>query len=674
MSIRFAWAFAPALAASLILPASAADLKSGIDLSNVDPAVKPQDDLFRHVNGKWLKEAAIPSDRSSDGAFYKLRDDSETQLRALIEEAAKQGDAAKGEAKKVGDLYASFMDEEKIEALGVKPIQPELDEVAAIKDKAGFFKTLVSLQKAGVPGLFGAGVEPDAKKSDQYAVYMFQGGIGLPDEMYYRDPKFAKIRDAYVKHIAKMFELAKLADPEKAAATVMAVETKLAASHWDRVRSRDADKTYNKFSKADLATLAKGVDLAGWIDDMGAKGVDHVVVAQPSYFTGMAEAVSEISLDDWKTYLTWNILRDRAPMLSKAFVNENFEFFGKTLSGIPELRPRWKRGVQLVEGSLGEAAGQLYVAKHFPPQAKERMKVLVKNLIEAYREDIQHLDWMSAETKKKALEKLDKFTPKIGYPDKWRDYSKLDIDRGDLIGNTKRSSAFGLNYEINKLGKPIDRYEWGMTPQTVNAYYNPLMNEIVFPAAILQPPFFDLNADDAVNYGGIGAVIGHEIGHGFDDQGAKFDGTGNLQNWWGESDLKEFGKRAKKLIEQYNAFEPAALPGQHVNGALTIGENIGDLGGLAIAYKAYKISLGGKPSPVIDGLTGEQRLFIGWAQVWRSKHRDAEAIKRLTTDPHSPAEFRCNGVVRNLKEFHDAFGVKKGDKLWLDPEERVRIW
>ena len=675
MCIRFRWAFAPALAASLVLPAVAADLKSsGIDTSTFDPSTKPQDDLFRHVNGKWLKEAKIPADRSSDGAFYKLRDDSERQLRALIEEAAKAGDSAKGEAKKVGDLYTSFMDEDKIESLGIKAIQPELDQVAAIKDKADLFHTLASLQRAGVPGLFGAGVEPDAKKSDQYIIYMVQGGLGLPDEMYYRDAKFAPIREAYVKHIAKMFELTKLGDPEKSAKTVMAVETKLAASHWDRVRSRDAEKTYNKVSKAELASLAKGVDLAGWIDDMGAKAIENVVIAQPSYMTGMAEAAAEISLDDWKTYLDWNILRDHAPLLSKAFVNENFDFYGKTLSGTPELRPRWKRGVQMVEGSLGEAVGQLYVAKHFPPQAKERMKALVKNLTEAYREDIQGLDWMSAETKTKALEKLGKFTPKIGYPDKWRDYTKLEIDRGDLVGNARRASAFALDYEINKLGKPIDRDEWGMTPQTVNAYYNPLMNEIVFPAAILQPPFFDLKADDAVNYGGIGAVIGHEIGHGFDDQGAKFDGTGNLKNWWGESDLKEFGKRAKKLIEQYNAFEPAQTPGQHVNGALTIGENIGDLGGLTIAYKAYKLSLDGKPSPTIDGLTGEQRLFIGWAQVWRAKYRDAEVIKRLTTDPHSPTEFRCNGVVRNLKEFHDAFGVKEGDKLWLAPEDRVRIW
>ena len=674
MSIRLTWAFASALAAALISPASAADLKSGIDLSNVDHAVKPQDDLFRHVNGKWLKEAVIPSDRSADGAFYKLRDDSETQLRALIEEAAKAGDSATGEAKKVGDLYASFMDEDKIEALGIKPIQPDLDIVAALKDKAGLIHTLASLEKVGVSGLFGSGIQPDAKKSDEYIIYMGQGGIGLPDEMYYRDPKFAPIREAYVKHIAKMFELAKIGDPAKAAATVMTVETKLAKNHWDNVRSRDADKTYNKFSIADLAKLAKGVDLAGWFNDLGAKGVASVVVAQPSYFTGMAEAVAEIPLDDWKTYLTWNILRDRAGFLSKAFVNENFDFYGKTLSGTPQLRPRWKRGVQMVEGSLGEAVGQLYVAKHFSPRAKERMKVLVKNLIEAYREDIKALDWMSAETKTKALDKLDKFTPKIGYPDKWRDYSKLEIDRNDLIGNARRSAAFTLAYELNKLGKPIDRTEWGMTPQTVNAYYNPLMNEIVFPASILQPPFFNLEADDAVNYGGIGAVIGHEIGHGFDDQGAKFDGTGNLKNWWGESDLAEFDKRAKKLIEQYNTFEHPQTPGQHINGALTIGENIGDLGGLTIAYKAYKLSLGDKPSPTIDGLTGEQRLFIGWAQVWRGKLRDAEVLKRLTTDPHSPPEFRCNGVIRNLKEFQDAFGVKKGDKLWLDPADRVRIW
>ena len=669
MSIRLAWAIAPALAIALI---AADDPKSGIEKANNDPAVRAQDDLFLHVNGKWLKEAKIPSDRPFDGAFFMLRDKAEAQLRAIIEDAAKSGD--KGEAKQVGDLYASFMDEARADELGIKPIQVELDAVAAIQDKSALLPAMALLQKAGVPGVLAGFVNTDAKKSDRYIVYLNQSGLGLPDESYYRDPKFEKIRDAYVAHVAKMFALAKIADPDKAAARVMAVETRLAKGHWDRVRNRDATKTYNKVTRADLQTLAKGIDLNPWFALLGIKGTDDVVVRQPSYLTAMAEAIEAVSLDDWKTYLTWKILNDRAPLLSKAFVDENFDFYGKTLSGTPELRPRWKRAVSAVEESLGEAAGKLYVAKHFPPAAKTRMQALVKNLMAAYRVDILALDWMSKETKAEALKKLDKFEPKIGYPDKWRDYSGLEIQRDDLVGNARRSAAFELAYNLNKLGKPVDRQEWGMTPQTVNAYYNPGKNEIVFPAAILQPPFFDLEADDAVNYGGIGAVIGHEVGHGFDDQGSKYDGDGNLKDWWTESDRKEFDKRSKMLIEQYNAFEPAQLPGQHVNGALTIGENIGDLGGLTIAYKAYTIALDGKDAPKLDGLTGPQRLFIGWAQVWRAKYRDAEMSRRLATDPHSPAEFRCNGVIRNLKEFHDAFGVKEGDKLWLAPDKRVRIW
>ena len=669
MSIRLAWAIAPALAVALI---AADDPKSGIDKANNDTAVRAQDDLFLHVNGKWLKEAKIPSDRPFDGAFFMLRDKAEAQLRAIIEDAAKSGD--KGEAKQVGDLYASFMDEARADELGIKPIQVELDAVAAIQDKSALLPAMALLQKAGVPGVLAGFVNTDAKKSDRYIVYLNQSGLGLPDESYYRDPKFEEIRDAYVAHVAKMFALAKIADPDKAAARVMALETRLAKGHWDRVRNRDATKTYNKVTRADLQTLAKGIDLDPWFALLGIKGTDDVVVRQPSYLTAMAEAIEAVSLDDWKTYLTWKILNDRAPLLSKAFVDENFDFYGKTLSGTPELRPRWKRGVSTVEGSLGEAAGKLYVAKHFPPAAKTRMQALVKNLMAAYRVDILALDWMSKETKAEALKKLDKFEPKIGYPDKWRDYSGLEIQRDDLVGNARRSAAFELAYNLNKLGKPVDRQEWGMTPQTVNAYYNPGKNEIVFPAAILQPPFFDLEADDAVNYGGIGAVIGHEVGHGFDDQGSKYDGDGNLKDWWTESDRKEFDKRSKMLIEQYNAFEPAQLPGQHVNGALTIGENIGDLGGLTIAYKAYTIALDGKDAPKLDGLTGPQRLFIGWAQVWRVKYRDAEMSRRLATDPHSPAEFRCNGVIRNLKEFHDAFGVKEGDKLWLAPDKRVRIW
>jgi len=661
-----------ALASITVAFAAEPALKSGIDKGNFDPDVRPQDDLFRHVNGKWLKEAKIPADRPADGAFFGLRDRSESQVRAIIEAAAQvKGDA---DARKISDLYAAFMDEARAEKLGLEPIKSELDAVAAVTDKAGFVRDLAALQRVGVPGLFRIFVRPDSKKSDQYVTYLDQGGLGLPDESYYREPKFEALRRSYVAHVGKMLALAKVPDPEKAAAQVMAIETAVAAGHWDNVRTRDADQTYNKVSRDQLKTLAGDLALDSWFDGVGGKDIRELVVREPSFFTVLAKTVERFPLDDWKAYLAWHVVNARAPLLSDAFVKENFEFFSKTLTGTPELQPRWKRGVALVEGAMGEAVGKLYVAKHFPPEAKEKMKVLVANLIEAYRVDIQALEWMSAETKTRALEKLSKFTPKIGYPDKWRDYSKLEVRPDDLVGDARSAAEFALDFQLHKLGTPVDRSEWGMTPQTVNAYYNPVMNEIVFPAAILQPPFFDPTADDAVNYGGIGAVIGHEIGHGFDDQGAKYDGDGNLRNWWTGEDKKEFEKRTRMLIEQYNAFEPQQLPGQHVNGALTIGENIGDLGGLTIAHKAYRISLKGKEAPTIDGLTGPQRLFVGWARVWRAKYRDAAMSRQLATNPHSPPEFRCNGVIRNLAEFYEAFGVKEGDKLWLPAGSRVRIW
>jgi putative endopeptidase len=657
-----------------LFTASAGDpvLKSGIDKKTFDPAVRLQDDLFRSVNGKWLKEAAIPADRPANGAFYELRDRSEEHVRAIIEDAANTKDNA--DAQKISDLYASFMDPARANQLGLTPIKSELDAIAAVTDRAGLIRELAALQRVGVPGLFRIAVQTDSKNSKQYITYIEQGGLGLPDESYYREPKYGSLRDAYVIHVGKLLALANVTDPQSAAARIMALETAVAKGHWNNVQTRDADKTYNKFSRIGAKSLASGIDLDSWFDDIGGKEIQEVVVREPSFLADLAKTVDKFSLDDWKTYLTWRVISARAPLLSEPFVTEDFEFSGKTLLGTPEIEPRWKRGVALVERELGQAVGRLYVAKHFPPEAKEKMKRLVANLIEAYRVDIQALDWMSAETKVKALEKLAKFTPKIGYPEKWRDYSKLEIKRDDLVGNQRRAAAFELNYRLGKLGKPVDRTEWGMTPQTVNAYYNPGMNEIVFPAAILQPPFFDLTADDAVNYGGIGAVIGHEIGHGFDDQGSKYDGDGNLKDWWTAADKKEFQKRTRALIEQYNSFEPQQLPGSHVNGALTIGENIGDLGGVTIAYKAFTISLKGKDPAVIDGLSGPQRFFLGWAQVWRGKYRDAAMSRMLATNPHSPPEFRCNGVVRNLTEFYDAFGVKEGDKLWLPPGDRVRIW
>jgi putative endopeptidase len=650
--------------------------RSGVDLSFVDAKVRPQDDLFRHVNGKWLADSPIPPDRALDGAFYKLRDKAEADLRAIIEETASKPDLTPdSEAKKVADLYASFMDEAKADELGLRPLDGEFIKVLAlIQSKRDLIKVMSQLGRAGVEVAFDLDVDTDAKRSDRYIIYLSQGRLGLPDESYYKLDKFKATREAYLPHVRKMFELAGMKDPAKSAEQVVALETRLAQDHWDRVKSRDDTLTYNKKNRKELAELTPGFDWSVAFDHLGAKGVEEVVVRQPSYFTGMAKAIDEIPLDHWRKWLAWSALRAAAPYLSRPFVEENFAFYGKTLTGAQEIKPRWKRAVAAIEGSLGEAVGKLYVEKVFPPAAKVRMKQLVANLTEAYRRDIQSLEWMGPETKKKALEKLAKFDPKIGYPETWRDYSKLEIRRDDLVGNMRRASAFETDRQLGKLGKPVDRKEWGMTPQTVNAYYNSGKNEIVFPAAILQPPFFDLEADDAVNYGGIGAVIGHEIGHGFDDQGSKFDGDGNMNDWWTESDRKEFDARAKKLIEQYNGFEPAETPGQHVNGALTIGENIGDLGGLTIAYKAYQIALEGKEAPVLDGLSGDQRLFIGWAQVWRSKARPAELTRRLAVDPHSPAEFRCNGTVRNVPEFYKAFDIKEGDKLWLAPDKRVQIW
>jgi len=648
---------------------------SGIDAANFDPAVRPQDDLYRHVNGAWLAKAEIPADRAMYGAFVRLVDKAEADLRAIIEAAAEKPDHRAGSVEqKVGDLYASFMDEARADKLGQEPIADVLGKVDAIQDKAGLVRTLAELQRGGVGGVFGLHVDTDAKQSDRYIIYLAQGGIGLPDESYYRDPKYQDIRDAYVAHVAAMLGLAGVEGPKDAAATIMAFETRLAKAHWDRVKSRDDTLTYNKKDRAGLAKLATGFDWPAWFRTLGAGDPAEVVVAQPDYFAAMAKALDDVPLKEWKTWLTWRVVHAHAPYLSKPLVDEHFAFYGRKLTGAKENRPRWKRAVAVVEGGLGEAVGKIYTAKHFPPAAKVKMQQLVRNLIEAYREDIRDLDWMGPETRKRALEKLGKFTPKIGYPDKWRDYSALEIRRDDLVGNIRRADAFELDRDLKKLGGPVDRGEWHMTPQTVNAYFNPGMNEIVFPAAILQPPFFDLKADDAVNYGAIGAVIGHEIGHGFDDQGSKYDGDGNMNDWWTDADRKEFEARTKALIAQYNAFEPAQLPGQHVNGALTIGENIGDLGGLTIAFKAYRRTLRDGSGPVLAGLTGDQRFFIGWAQVWRATYREPELRRRLAVDPHSPTEFRCNGVIRNLPEFYAAFGVKEGDKLWLPPGRRVRIW
>lgn len=651
-------------------------MRSGLDLNHIDSAVRPQDDLFRFMNGKWLKESKIPEDRASDGAFYWLYEQAEKQVKQIILDQAASGSAAGSNAQKIGDLYNSFMDEAKAEQLGTTPIEKDL-AAASFKTAEQFFQILGELESRGLSGLFYSYVSTDNKDSTKNILYLGQGGLSLPDEAYYREAEYQEIRDAFLIHVEKIFELANLTNGKAAALAVLELETQIAASHWDQVKDRDAEATYNKKSFTELASLTPAFNWPIWMKASNTPTyvLEQVVVRQPSFFEGLSKLIQNFEVDKWRSWLTWHIISGASPYLNKALVDENFNFYGTTLSGIPKLKERWKRGVGLVEGALGEAVGQIYVERHFGKQAKERMVGLVANLIEAYRVDIKALTWMSDETKEKAFIKLDKFTPKIGYPDKWRDYSKLAITADDLIGNLAAIAKYSQDFEYAKIGKPVDKSEWYMTPQTVNAYYNPGMNEIVFPAAILQPPFFDVLADDdAANYGGIGAVIGHEIGHGFDDQGSKYDGDGNLVNWWSDKDRAEFEKRTKKLIEQYDQLSPATAPDVKVNGALTIGENIGDLGGLTIAYKAYEISLAGKQPPIIDGYTGAQRFFMGWAQSWRGKYRPEEVRRRIATDPHSPDEFRCNQIVANLSEFYDAFSVGDKDKHFMPAESRVRIW
>ncbi|TJZ80332.1 peptidase M13 [Rhodococcus oryzae] len=649
---------------------------SGIDLTHLDQGIRAQDDLFVHVNGKWLDDYVIPADRAVDGAFRTLYDQAEVDVRAIITESAEARGEEGTDSQRIGDLYSSFMDADAVERAGLEPIAGELAAVDAVSDLSALAGLLGELQRTGVSGAIGNYVDTDAKDSTRYLVHLTQSGIGLPDESYYREDSYAETRSAYLEHVRKMLTLAGRPDPVTDAQTILDLETQIAAGHWDVVRRRDAELSYNLVTLADLSTDNDGFDWPAWVSGLGGTPdtFAELVVRQPSFLTALTALWTQRPLSDWKAWAAWKVIHSRAEYLTADLVAEDFAFYGTTLSGTEENRERWKRGVSLVQDLLGESVGKLYVERHFPAEAKARMQELVANLQEAYRRNISELEWMSPDTRSAALAKLEKFTPKIGYPDKWRDYSGLVITADDVVGNYRRGYAADHDRDLAKLGGPVDRDEWFMTPQTVNAYYNPGMNEIVFPAAILQPPFFDAAADDAANYGGIGAVIGHEIGHGFDDQGAKYDGDGNMIDWWTDSDRTEFGKRTKALIEQYNEFEPKALPGHKVNGEFTIGENIGDLGGLSIAVEAYRIAMDGKDSPTLDGLTGLQRVFFGWAQVWRTKARNEEAIRRLAVDPHSPPEFRCNGVVRNLDSFHEAFDVTSGDALYLEPERRVRIW
>jgi putative endopeptidase len=651
-------------------------LSSGIATQYIEPSVRAQDDFFEYLNGKWLKTTEIPADKSSWGAFHELQENTLPQLRGIIEKVA-AGSPAKGtDAQKIGDFYASFMDEARLEQLGITPLNGELAKIAALKDKSELPALLAHLGKIGVNVPYDFGIHQDNKDSTKYVADISQGGLGLPDRDYYLKADDAKLADAKAKYQAHVEKTLALAGDKNAAANAKAIvdfETEIARVQWTKVELRDPIKAYNKVNLADMSKVAPNYDWNSWLKATGIDGkAGYVIVSQPSYLKGFAELSNKTSLDTWKAYLSMHLVDSYSSFLSAAFVDERFDFYGKTLSGAKENQPRWKRGVGAVERSQGETLGKLYTEQYFPADRKARMEALVKNLLVAYKESIDKLDWMSPATKKEAQAKLAKFTPKIGYPNKWKDYSALNVERGDLVGNVMRSRVVEADRELNKLGKPIDREEWGMTPQTINAYYNPEMNEIVFPAAILQPPFFDANADDAVNYGGIGAVIGHEISHGFDDQGAQYDGDGNLRDWWTASDHKNFKAKTAMLVNQYNAFEP--LPGYHVNGELTLGENIADNSGLAIAYKAYKLSLKGKKAPVIDGMTGEQRLYAGWAQVWRTKMREPAQIVQVKTDPHSPGEFRANGTLKNQPGFYEAYKVKQGDKMYLAPKERVIIW
>ena len=639
--------------------------------AGMNPDIRPQDDLFGHVNGRWLDETEIPSDRSSWGPFVQLADAAEQHVKEIIEELAQaEGDDIDEDARKIGDLYASFMDENGLNKRGIRPVRPLIDAVAALRDVRDLAAFLGEFERVGGHGIFGSYISTDDRNSDRYLFHIVQGGLGLPDESYYRDDKFAEVRDKYVAYLADLFTLAGHDDPAGAAATILRIDTRLAKGHWERAETRDVQKTYNLTTAEELKALCPAFDWDAYVTNLGGKPdtIAETCVRQPSYLEHLSTVLEEVPIEEWRPWMLFHVLRSAAPYLTDEFVATNFDFYGRTLNGTPELRARWKRGVALVEGAIGEAVGKQYVARHFPPEAKAAMDDLVDNLLEAYRRSIADLDWMTEETKKRAYEKLDTFRPKIGYPEKFRDYSALRVDAHDLLGNVAAASSFETDRELAKIGSPVDRDEWFMLPQTVNAYYNPGTNEICFPAGILQKPFFSVDADPAENYGGIGAVIGHEIGHGFDDQGAQYDGQGNLNDWWTADDKAAFEVKSKALIEQYDGFSPRTLPGEHVNGALTVGENIGDLGGLTIGHKAYVISRGGEADE-----DSRRRLFMNWAFCWRTKRRQEQERQFLTIDPHSPAEFRAN-IVRNLDEFHEVFGTTEGDGLWLDPEQRVRIW
>lgn len=652
-------------------------LGSGIFPRNFDPTIRGQDDFFRHAQGGWLKATEIPADKSDWGSFMEARENVQYQLRSLILDVAKDEKNEPGtERQKIADLYLSFMDEEKLDKLGTTPLKSELEKIAAIKDKNALAGLFAELQKIGVTTPLRMRVEQDSKQSSQYIVDLGQSGLGLPNRDYYLktdDKKMSEVRSAYLAHIEKILALAGDKNAAASARQVLAVETELARVQWSNVENRDPLKIYNKMNIAKLDSLAPAYQWKSYFQAAGIGGkMEQVMVQQPSYLSGFSHALKTLPLSAWKNYAEWHVLNAYSPYLSKAFADENFAFRGTTLAGIKVNRTREQRGVALADQMLGEAVGKLYVEKFFAPESKVRTEKMVKYFLAAFKESIDALDWMSPETKKQAQIKLSKISVKIGYPDKWKDYSAIKISKDDLVGNLKRIRTEEFEKNMKRLGTPVDRSEWHMTPQTVNAYYSPEMNEIVFPAARLQAPLFNVTAEDAVNYGALGISIGHEISHAFDDAGSQYDGDGNLRDWWTKEDREKFNRKTKILVEQYNGYSP--VPGHFLNGELTLGENIADNVGIVMALKAYRLSLEGKPSPILDGWSGEQRLFLGLAQARRSKAREQRALALIKTDPHSPGEFRINGSLRNNTTFYQEFNVKPGDGMYLPENKRVSIW
>lgn len=652
----------------------AQDRVSGIETQHRSSTVKPGENFYQYVNEGWLKNTPIPADQSNYGSFSVLDDAVKDAIRTLIEQAASSNPAPGSDAQKVGDFFKSYTDVQRRNSLSIKPIQPLLDDVAAVKTPKQLAVLIAKMNRLGISGPFGISVNQDAKKSDQYTVYLGQSGLTLPDRDYYLkdNPQFIKARADLKVFIEDMLQFVGHENPKRAANNIYKLELALASIQWDRVKNRDPEATYNKLTAAELKDLLSAIPLKELLAEASLSSQPEFIVRQPDYFKAANALLTAVPMQAWKDYYTFHIMDTYGSELTEKIETRHFAFHSTALSGVEEQKPMWRRGVEACNGVLGEIVGKLYVEKHFPPEAKARMEQLVSNLKAAFAKRIDGLDWMSPATKQQAREKLSKFNTKIGYPNKWKDYSKLEIKADDLVGNYIRSREVEYRRRIDRLGGPIDRDEWMMTPQTINAYYSATMNEIVFPAAILQPPFFNLQADDAVNYGGIGGVIGHELSHGFDDKGSQYDGDGNLRRWWSTDDRAEFERRANALVKQYDGYKP--FEDMSVNGKFTLGENIGDLGGMAVAFEAYKMSLLGKEAPVIDGMTGEQRFFMGWGQIWRRLYREPELRKRLVQDPHSPSEYRCNGILSNMDAFYECFGIKPGDPMYIAPENRVRIW